>query len=235
MASLDWALTRQALAKGIVRQVNNDAAIGIRLRYIGTGTVTSVTTDNDSDLELITSDGGTDTYDFTVAPTDTVGGVVDAINKDGIFEARVIDALRADDADTYFIDGLVSAGEDGNGVVSWDLLVDCSSAAVQSICLSPLSPDWDQPTGHRVHLQEIFYNVNNTAAADGLTLWKRKGNVETELFHILNVDDTDTTVTFASGEGKITAGPDEELIVQFDGTVIDDATGNSVRLVGIHE
>ena len=91
------------------------------------------------------------------------------------------------------------------------------------------------PKGHRVSLQEIFYNVNNTAAADGLTVWKRKGTVETELFHMLNVDATDTTVSFASGEGKITLAPDEEFIVQVDGTVATAPTLNFIRLVGIYE
>ena len=232
MASLESAQTRQVLGKGIVRQVRDDTAIGLRLRYVGTGTVTSVTVTQATNVVLITSDGGTDTYTF--ATYTTLGALADVINTDGIFEAVVIDALRSENPDDFFIDGAVTAGTDGNNVTVWDLLVDTSAAVTLSVCLSPLKPDFDLPAGHRVSLQEIFYNVNNTAAVDGLTIWKRKGAVETELISMLNVDDTDTTISWASGEGKITLNPDEEFIVQVDGTVVSD-TGNNIRLTGFYE
>lgn len=232
MSSLDSLRTRSYASRGIVRQVNNDASIGIRLRYIGTGTVTSVTPTAATDIVLITSDGGTDTYTF--ATYTTIGAVADAINADGIFEAVVIDALRSEGSADWFLGGAVTAGTDGFGNVVWDLLSDTSGAATMSICLSPLSPDFDLPKGHRVHLQEIVYNVDLTAAADTLQIWKRRGTVETKLAGLTTVDATLTTINFASGEGKITGGTDEEIIVHVTGTVIN-AAGNLIRATGIYE
>ena len=233
MASLDSVLTRQVLAKGVVRQVMEDTAIGIRLRYIGAGTVTTVAATQATSIVLTTSTN-TDTYLFSSYAT--MGALVDAINSDGRFEAKIVDALRSENPDDFFITSAgVTAGTDNNGNVVWDLLIDTSASLTQTVCLSPLAPDFDLPKGHRVHLQEIFYNVDNTAAADGLTVWKRKGSTETELFHSLNVDATDTTITFASGHGKITVGPDEEILVQVDGTVTTVPTGNIIRVVGLYE
>lgn len=234
MSSLESAQIRQALAKGVVRFVMEDTAIGLRLQYVGSGSVTTVAATQATSVVLTTSDGGTDTYLFS--SYSTLGALADAINADGIFEAVVIDALRSENPDDFFITSAsIAAGTDGNGVTCYDLLIDTSASLTQSVCLSPLNPQFDMPKGHRVSLQEIFYNVNNTAAADGLTVWKRKGTVETELFHMLNVDATDTTVSFASGEGKITLAPDEEFIVQVDGTVATAPTLNFIRLVGIYE
>lgn len=232
MGSLDSALTRQALKKGIVRQANNDGAIGLRLRYVGTGTVTSVTVTTATNIVMITSDGGTDTYAF--ATYTTVGAVADAINKDGIFEAKVIDCLRSEGSASFFLDGAITAGADANGVVVWDAKVDTSGAATQAVCLSPLGPDFDMPKGHRVHLRELSYYLDLTAAADSIQVWKRKGTVETQLLGLTSVDVTVTTVNFASGEGYITGGPDEELIVFGTGTVVNAAAGY-VRAVGEYE
>lgn len=232
MGSLDYALTRQALAEGVVRQVNNDEAIGVRLRYVGTGTVTSVTTTTATDVEMITSDGGTDTYAF--ATYTTIGSLVDAINADGIFEARVIDCLRSEGSASFFVDGAISSGSDKNGVVVWDMLVDTSGAATMAICLSPKGVDWDAPEGHRVHLREFVYNVDLTAAADSVQVWRRKNGKETQIMGLTSVDATETTVNFASGEGKLTGDVDEELIVFVTGTVVN-AAGNLIRVVGEKE
>ncbi len=234
MGSLDSALTRKALSKGIVRQVTNDLAIGLRLRYVGTGTVTTVAVTTATSVVLTTSDGDTDTYLFSGYAT--LGALADAINGDAIFEAKVVDALRSENPDDFFVtSGSVAAGTDEYGVVIYDLVIDVSGAATFSCVLSTTSPNFDRPEGHRVSLQEILYYVDNTAAIDGLTVWKRKADgTESELFHMLNVDTTDTTVNFASGQGEITLDSGEEFIVQFDGTVANH-TSNSIRLTGRYE
>jgi hypothetical protein len=235
MASLDSLQVRALAAKGVVRQVTNDAAIGIRLKYVGTGTVTSVTVVSATSVAIITSDGGTDTYEF--ATYDTIGYLADAINDDGIFEARVIDALRSEGSDDWFLAAApVVAGTDEDGNVVYDLVADTSGAATMAICLSPKGTSMtEKPSGHRVHLQEIFYNIDNTAAATALKIYQRtKDGVESLLSAQLNVDATDTTVTFASGQGKITGENDAELIVFFDGTVVNQST-NMIRVVGIRE
>lgn len=232
MASLESAQLRQALAKGVVRQVTNDANIAIRLRYVGSGTVTSVVVTSATDVVLTTSDGGTDTYTF--AAYTTIGALADAINKDGIFEAKVLDCLRSEGSDDYFLSATVTAGADEDGEVIWDLVGDTSGAATIAVCLTPTGPEFSKPAGHRVHLQELSYYSDHTAAVNTVQVWKRKGTVETQLLGLTGVDTTLTTVNWASGEGKISGGPDEELIVLCTGTVINSAS-NLVRAVGIYE
>lgn len=237
MASLDYALTRQALAKGVARTVVDDTPIAIRLWYIGTGTVTSVTVTTATNIVMVTSDGGTDTYTF--ATYTTVGTLVDAINKDGIFHARVIDALRADATTaSNFIDGAITAGADENGRTDWDVLVDTSSTDYMTVTLSPLGLNYEtQGEGHRVHLIEAVYNVNvNAALANGFRIYRRRGVTETQIYRRASVDATETTVNFASGNGKITGNPDDEIIVRIlDTTSITDAAANFVEIVGTFE
>lgn len=235
MASKDGLEVRSLLAKGVVRQVTNDAPIGIRLKYVGTGTVTSVTADANLDIELITSDGGTDTYTF--AAYTTIGALADGINADGIFEAKVIDALRSEGSLDWFLEAApVTAGVDEDGNTVYDLVADTSGAATMAICLSPKGTGMTpKPNGHRVHLQEIFYNVTHTAAATTLKIYQRtKDGIESLLMSRLGVNNTDTTVTFASGQAKITGDTDAELIVLVDGTVTN-AAGNLMQVAGIRE
>lgn len=235
MASLDSILMKQGLASGVTLQVGTDTPVAIRLRYIGTGTVTSVTTTTATNIVAITSDGGTDTYAF--ATYTTVGAVADAINKDGIFEAKVLDALRSQASASKFVDGAITSGTDNNGVVVWDVLNDTSTALELGICLTN-SRDFDAPKGHRVHLQQVVYSVNmGTAAADSFQIYKRnKSGVETKVFGQLSVDTTETTLNLASGYGKISGDVDGELFVRVkDAATLADAAGNFVRVVGILE
>ena len=234
MGSLDSVLTRQALAQGTVKQVGTDTPVAIRLRYIGTGTVTSVTVTTGTGIVNVTSDGGTDSYTF--AAYTTIGAVADAINKDGIFEAKVIDALRAQSSDDNLVDGAITAGTDAFGEVIWDVKTDTSTALRLAVCLTP-RPGFDSPKGHRVHLQELKYVVNmGTAAVDSVQIWTRNGTVETQIFGALSVDTTETTISFASGEGKITGGQDVEIICLVkDAATLADATSNYVRVTGVLE
>jgi len=143
MASLDSALLKQALQKGIIRRVANDGAVGLRLRYKGTGTVTSVAATQATSVVLTTSDGGTDTYLFSAYST--LGALADAINADGIFEAKVMDALRSENPDDFFVTtASQTATTDDNGVVCYDLAIDTNVAATFSCVLSP-SVNFDSP------------------------------------------------------------------------------------------
>lgn len=233
MASLDSLLTRKALAQGVVTQVGTDAPIALRLRYVGTGTVTSVTVDTGTDLEMITSDGGTDTYAF--ATYTTLGALADAINAGGIFEAKVIDDLRSSATATQYVNGAITAGTDANGVVVWDVKVDTSAALRIPVALTA-NRDFDQPK-RRINLQEIVYSVNmGTAAADSTQVWLRRGTVETKIMGLLSVDTTETTIRFANGEGTITGREGDEIIVLVkDAATLADAAGNFVRVVGTVE
>lgn len=233
MGSLDSVLTRQVMAEGIVVQHGTDTPIAARLRYIGTGTVTSVTVTTATDITMVTSDGGTDEYTF--AAYATLGALVDAINADGIFEAKILDDLRSSATASQFVAGAITAGTDSNGVRVWDMKVDTSAALRIPVCLTA-NRDFDMPK-RRVHLQELRYSVNmGTAAADSVQLYLRRGTVETKIFGILSVDTTETSITFASGEGKITTKVGDELVALVkDAAALGDAAGNFVRVVGIIE
>ena len=236
MASVDSAKVRQLMAEGVVRQVLLDKAIGLRLRYIGTSTITSVAIIQ-ADSIVLTTAAATDTFLFDGGGSySTLGALSDAINATGRWESVVMDALRSEDPDDFFIaSGNLSATADENGVVCYDLLIDTSAAATMAVCLSPLSPNFGMPEGHRVHLKQIDYSVDNTETAATMKIYKRKGTIETLIYSATNTGDgTATSVTFASGNAKISGGVDEELIVFFDGTVADAATVYA-RVIGIYE
>lgn len=234
MSSLNSILTKKAYAKGITRRVTNDASVGLRLRYIGTGTVTSVAVTIETSVVLTTSDGGTDTYLFSSYVT--YGALSDAINKDGIFECKVMDVLRSEDPDDcMFTSGGYTATTDDNGVACYDLLVDTSGAATFGCLFSPFV-NFDSPKGHRVILQEVDYLVDNTAAFDTLTITKRNvdNGTETVIYAATNTDDSAASLTFASGNAQLTCDWDHEYVVQFDGTVANAATGY-IQCLGIYE
>lgn len=229
MSSLDSLLTRQALAQGVVVQAGTDVPVALRLRYVGAGTVTSVTVTTGTNIVMVTSDGGTDTYAF--ATYATLGSLADAINSDGIFEAKVIDDLRSSATATQYVNGAITAGSDANGVRVWDVLVDTSAALRIPVALT--QRDFDAPK-RKVRLQEIVYSVNmGTAAADSTQVWLRRGATETKIMGLLSVDTTETTIRFANGEGSISTRDGDEIIVLVkDAAALADAAGNFVRVVG---
>lgn len=231
MASLDSLQTRKLLAKGTSVYAATDKAVALRLRYKGTGTVTSVTTVTATSVETITSDGGTDTFLF--ATYTTMGALSDAINGVGIFECKVLDVLRsAASDDALLAEALTTTTSDENGNQVYDIKVDTSGMFYVGACLSPGRGFDSKIDGHRVHLQEINYVANmNAVAADQLRIYERKGSVETLVWAGLSVDTTATTVTFANGLGKITGPEGGELVVTIkDSTSLAD--GGYMRLVG---
>lgn len=236
MASLDSLRARSIASEGVVRNVVDDTPVAIQLWYVGTGTVTSVTVTAATNIVNITSDGGTDTYAF--ATYDTVTKLIAAINADGIFEVRVVDALLADSTANNFIDGAISSTTDEDGNTCWKVLVDTSATDYMTACLTPKGYSKDAPIGgHRVHLQAIEYNVDvNAGTANGVRVYRRRGATETQVWRAASVDATATTVTFASGEGKISGRNGDELIVRvINATSITDAAANFLNAVGILE
>lgn len=225
------------LAKGVVGFVADDQGVAIRMKYIGSGTVTSVTTTTATNIVTVTTEG-TKTYAF--ATYATVGALADKINDDGIFEVRVLDALRSDATATQFIDGAITAGV-VNGTSYYDVLVDASAAQYIAYCLA-----FDREVGvntklrdqHRVHLQEIVTSVTLGGGADagGLKVYERtpssRGNVETLLMSRTPTSGSVATINWASGNGKITAGNGNSLIVRvYDAT---STTGN-ITITGLVE
>lgn len=244
MSSFDGLQARALKAKGTVLQVGTDEPVVIRLRYVGTGTVTSVTVTTATNIVMVTSDGGTDTYAF--ATYTTVAKLIAAINDDGIFEAKCLDGLLSDATASVFVTGAITSGTDANGVTVWDVLQDSSAAKQLAVCLSN-NRDWNTTklaTTHRVHVQEIkYYATLGGAAAGNFEVYLRRNpagalgaGTETLLFDDLSVSATATTYNWASGYGKITGEEGDEIVVILkDGTSIADAAANYLRVVGILE
>lgn len=243
MASLDSILVRQNLGRGVVGRSLDNTPVAIRLRYIGVGTVTSVTTVIGTGLTMITSDGGTDAYTF--AAYTTVGALVDAINADGIFSARVLDALRSDATLDMFTNGAITLANSSEGFPIWDVThvtntVDATNTlAYMTIRITPdaerlfLAPK----KTHRVSLQEIQYNVNvSAAAAKGVRIYEVVGTTETLVWSAASVDATSTTINFASGQGFITGADGTEYVVRVqDATSLTNDTANFLQVVAFVE
>lgn len=247
MASLDSTMTRHYNKAGTALFVSDDTVAGsgpvaLRLRYVGTGTVTSVTVHNatgSTDIATITSDGGTDTY--ALATYTTLGTLADAINSAGIFEAKVVDGLRStstysDIATIFLVTGAITAGS-VNGTTVWDILSDTSASTTSTTGLyARLSFDrgFDKAhkSNHRVSLQEIYYFANTATTVDKVSVYEiSKSGVETLVYKKPAVDNSATTINFASGVGKITAADGNDLVVRV-GANDSLADGCYLQLVG---
>jgi len=216
--------TMQSLLKGTKSaMVIKDGSVAIRLKYVGSGTVTSVTNDISTDLVLITSDGGTDTYLY--ATYATVGALADSINGDGIFRAEVMDALRSDATDDMFVDGAITIGSAG----FYDVLGDTTAQdEITYRCKYDRNVGESVPSGnHRVSLSQIKYLADISAAqANGVQVWEydRANNTETQVYQAASVNNSDTTITFASGKGVITSGFGNDLVIRItDDTSVADS------------
>lgn len=239
MASNDFLQTRAALKKGVIRQVGSDTPIAIRLKYKGTGSVTSVTTTTATSIVMVTSDGGTDTYLF--ATYTTIGALVDAINADGIFEAKVLDSVRAEATASQFVDGAITAATDvrdgDGGTLYYDVLVDTDAA---DYFAARLTFDYgfdkaETKKKHRVHMQEIKY-LMNLGTAGTVYMYEVDGTTETEVFKEAAVDNSATSITWASGEAKYTANEGNDLVVYIPDTGnLADASTNYLRVIGEQE
>lgn len=223
-------MTRNLLAKGEVLQVGTDTPVSFRIRKIGTETATSVTITTATNIVLV---GSTTTDTIAFATYTTIGSVVDAINATGRWEVLLLDSLRAQASASTLVDGAITAGTDGNGVVCWDAKNDTSALKEFGLALTP-HRNFDAPRGKVVELQEIVYYMTlGGAAANNVQIYKRKGSTETVVMQALSVSATLTTINFASGLAKLTAGPREILFIRVkDGTSVADAAANFLRISG---
>ena len=235
MASYDSLRVRNLLASGEVKQQGTNTPIAIRLKYKGTGTVTSVTVTTGTNIVMVTSDGGTDPYEFGTYTT--IGTLVDAINADGIFDVKVLDAVRSLATATQFVDGAITASTE-DGVTYYDVKVDTSAAKYFAVRLTyDRGFDKAHKSSHRVHLQEAkYYATLGAAAADMVLVYKVNGTTETKVMGALSVSATETTINFASGNGKLSGANGEDIVVILkDATSIADAAANYLRVTGIVE
>jgi hypothetical protein len=245
MASLNSVQIRKALASGKVVQRADDASIAICVRYVGAAGTPSVVLTSATQIAMVDV---TASVAYTWANYANMGALADALNASGLWEAKLLDCLRTDITTSRFkVNTTVVPGIDENGVQVWDLLVDNTVLTtpghfmVASVCLSPYF-NFDAPDGHRVHIQQLDYCQNVSAAeAAAVTLWKRKNNgTEVKMYSQVSVDSTGnstvTSISWASGEGMISGGENEEFILRVqDDTGLTADADNLVRIVGILE
>ena len=211
------------------------------MQYVSNGTVTSVTPTTATNLVTVTVEAGaTVTKTYTFATYATLGALVAAINSDGLFQAVVLDGLLSDatTASNIVENAAITAGTDANGVVVWDLHADTSVNKSMTAAISLHRNFNVNGKGHRVHLQEITYYLDVSAAqANAVRVYQRTpSGVESLIVGYVSVDVTKTTINWASGNGKITGADNSDLIVRvLDGTSVTDGASNFVSGVGILE
>ncbi len=220
------------------------APVALRLRYIGSGSVTSVTTTTTTSLVTVTVEDGTTTtktYLFASGATlNTVLKLVNAIRDDGLFEVQVLDTLLSYPTASQFIDGAITLSASEEGYPVWDVKVDTDAADYLAVCLDPQERMFMRPKeNHRVHLVGYEYTIDQSAAvANGEQVWIRQGLTETQKIGRLSVDHatTLTTRTFAAGDGRISAPYGAQIVVLVnDPGNLANADGNYLQVDGIIE
>lgn len=237
MGSQDAARTRELNKEGVLTHLKDDESVAIRLRYIGSGTVSDVNVDASTNFEMVSSDGGTDTIVFGAGAgqANNVGELVDLINGLGIFEAKVLDCLRSESADDSFVDGTINSYV-LDGVTVWDVLVTTDATDTAVVCATPdrgFSMGAALSGKKVVRLKKAFYNQNVSAAEpSAVKIIKRKGSAETVVASWTSVDATDTTVfDYTASDFAITARRGEELLFSVeDATSITDAAANFIEV-----
>lgn len=234
MASTDSLKTRALLAKGVVANIPSIAAsVGVRLQYIGTGTVTSVTPTTATNLVIICTEG---TYTYTFATYATMASLVAKINGDGVFAARLLDVSGAcaTTGSQFKQNAGVTISSDG----FYDLTIDGTTASEISAVITPdRLPTGGAPRGgHRVHLQTI--DTTQTFAGGSLSIAIIERDIRTMAETTLatyagSASTVAKSISFASGFGKITSGDGKEILVRTTGgTTLSAAV---LTVVGIAE
>ena len=234
MGSLNSIKVRSELRHGVTESVVADTPVAIRMKYIGTGSVTSVAVDTDQDITLTTSDGGAEEFlfsDFT-----TMGALAGAINNSIYWNAKLLDALRADvTAGSVLINDLTTSI---TGAGYYEAYIDTSVQLTLTYrCAYDRRPDGEnrvnsaKPKGaHRVHLQGFTYLADLPASeVNGVRVYEYDpvNQTETQVYQAVAADNSSTTVTFVNGEGEISSSFGNDLIVR----IIDSSTLSDTGLI----
>jgi hypothetical protein len=240
MPSLEMARTRKLLEKGVIGQVSDTTYPTLFiLKYIGTGSVTSVIVTTATDITTTTTEG---VKTYTWAAYTTVGALIDAINADGIFEAKILDCLSTTPTGAGLtVAGTLAVDVNGNYKVQ-------SNTANALFLAYRLCYDrgFGSPAklinGHRVHVLEIDTTLTLAGGADANALKVYEvypaGNssfvpgVENLVYQVTPTTGSAATINWADGQGKITSGEGADLLV-----IVTDATGitGTLTVVGIKE
>lgn len=232
MASVDMLKTRQLLKKGVVGQRGDNLSVLVTMKYKGKGVVTSVIVTNATDITMITTEG---TYAYDWATYTTLGALVDAINSDGVFVAKILDALSTTPTGA----GLAIGGTlavDSNG--QYNVMSNTSNADFIAYRLTydrTFGKNQKLRNSHRVSIAEIITDLTLGAIdANSFKIYEgthRNGD-ENLLYQKTPTSGTISTTNWASGQAEITGGEGKDLIVMITDTV--SITG-TVTVVGTTE
>lgn len=239
MSSQDFFQTRSLDAEGVVEQVQPDEPVGFRLKYLGAGSVDKVEVDNGADEVILNSDAQNRTIDLS-SNHGNFGKLVDTISGFDEWDAKILDALREYALGT---NGALQAGtksptQTRYGETVYDLKVDTSinDRLATRLTFDRGFQQQEIKDKHKVHIQEIVYDIDfGTQKTNGFTITEVNDGVETVIFKDTPVDNSKTTVNFASGVGKITALEGRDLVIdmQDDGDMPD--SGPYLRVIGERE
>ncbi|KXB08557.1 hypothetical protein AKJ56_01005 [candidate division MSBL1 archaeon SCGC-AAA382N08] len=213
MSSVDKLQVQKLLAKGDSIQMGDNESVALRLKYTGSGSVSSVTVTTATKIALTTSeDSG---LDFTFATYSTVGSLVDAINEVSYWEAKTLDALRSTSTTSSELSSASKNTQIGENNV-YDVVINNSNLIANIIRLT-YDRGFQQAImkkGHRVKMNELVYNetLGGTSSLDiyevdssGTEILKLSGSP---------TSGTETTLNFANGEVALTPDYDKDLVVK---------------------
>jgi hypothetical protein len=241
MPSLEQVRTRRFLTRGVVGQVGADASVVFTMRYVGGGSITSVTVTPATDITMVTVNGATTHTDaYTWVSYTTLGALVAAINADGRFEAKVMDALSTSVTGAgLIVSTTVTVDSRGN----YNILSDTSGCLFMAYRLTydrGFNTIAKVRSGHRVAIQEIVTSL--TLGGNDVNAFKIyecvPGNnsepypsAETLIYQKTAVSGAPSTQNWASGESEITSHEGNDLLFIISDTVSFGAT-DTITVIG---
>jgi len=219
----------------VVEQTLDDTGVGLRIRHTSSVAITSVTVITGTNIILIDADGTTTS---TFGTDTTVGAVADRINAASNWECKILDSLRSEGSDDFFVNGVITAAV-YDGQSYYNALVDTSGANSMAVRLaySKHTDGVGRPAkaSHIVKFKELIYNFTLGGGADtnSLKIYEIDGTTETEIWRSTPTTGSSTTLfsnaMLYGDTGITTMKPGNELVaIITDGTSI---TG-SMHLIG---
>ena len=240
MASENGLSVRSLLKRGVVGYVVDDTPVAIRIRQTGGNAVTSVTVAGTSTTLVLIDADGTTSIALDASAYNTVGEVVDYLNAQTNWEAKHLDSLRSDSVNGTLLDAVVVAST-VDGVTYYDLVFDTSLIKSYTYRLAinrhTSTSGMVRPKGsHRVSVIGIDYFADiNAASADGVQIFETNpaGYTETQIMSKASINASDTAITFASGNGKITSQDNNDLVVRiYNSTTLTDHASGYLQVTG---
>jgi hypothetical protein len=238
-------MTRNVAAKGTILNCGTNGPVALRIRYLGTGAVTSVTVTTAVNIVFI-ANGVTQTFPFAAGLTlNTMGKLADAINVGNcteaaggaLWEAKVLDTMRSYATTSRIVDGAISSHV-VDGVTVWDAVVDTDVAKYFALRLCSDRGFNNIPSGNRrVHLKEFsYYATLGGAGADKVLIYDVKGGDENLILSQISVSATETVTNWAAGYGYLTAEEGHDIVIFLtDAVTLANAAANHLTLSGIVE